>query len=52
MQSVRLVLVLLLTVVLAGCELAGDIFQAGFAIGAVAVVVIVVGLFVLVKKLL
>jgi hypothetical protein len=52
MQSVRLVLVLLLTVVLGGCELAGDIFQAGFAIGVVAVVIIVIALFVLVKKLL
>lgn len=45
-------LVLLLTVLLGGCELVGDIFQAGFVVGVVAVVLIVVGLIVVVKKVL
>jgi hypothetical protein len=42
---------LLLTVLLGGCELVGDIFQAGFAVGVVVVVLVLVGLAVIVKKI-
>ena len=51
MHAVRLVLLLLLTVVLGGCAVVGDIFQAGFAVGVIAVVLVILGLVLLVKKL-
>ena len=50
MQTLLLILVLLSTVLLAGCEMVGDIFQAGIAIGAIMVVLVIVGIAVLVKK--
>ena len=37
----RLVLVLLATVSLAGCEAIGDIFQAGMAVGVFMVVIVI-----------
>ena len=41
MQALLLILVLMSTVLLGGCELVGDIFQAGMAVGVIAVVVVV-----------
>lgn len=41
MQTLLLILVLLSTVLLGGCELVGDIFQAGMAVGVIAVVVVI-----------
>jgi hypothetical protein len=52
MHATGLVVIVLLTLVLGGCELAGDIFQAGFFLGVVAVVLVIGALVVLVKKLL
>jgi hypothetical protein len=39
---VRILIIVLLAVGAAGCELVGDIFQAGMAVGAIAVVLVVV----------
>jgi len=36
-SAIRLVLVLVLAMVTAGCELAGDIFQAGLWVGVIMV---------------
>jgi hypothetical protein len=41
MHRLWLLLVLLATVPLAGCELAGDIFQAGVWVGVIAIVLVV-----------
>lgn len=41
MRSFWLALLMSLTTLMAGCELIGDIFQAGFAVGVVVVVLIV-----------
>jgi len=41
LNAVRLLLVVLLAVVTAGCELAGDIFQAGMWVGVILVVLAV-----------
>ena len=41
LNVVRLLLVVLLAVVTAGCELAGDIFQAGMWVGVILVVLAV-----------
>ena len=46
----RIALLVLLGVSLAGCEVVGGIFKAGFWVGAVAVIVVVVGLVFLVGK--
>jgi uncharacterized protein YceK len=40
MRSLWLVLLLLATLTLSGCEAVVDIFQAGFAVGVIAVVAI------------
>jgi hypothetical protein len=39
---VRILINVLLAAGAAGCELVGDIFQAGMAVGAIAVVLVVV----------
>jgi hypothetical protein len=39
---VRILIIVLLAAGAAGCELVGDIFQAGMAVGAIAVVLVVV----------
>ena len=36
-SAIRLLLVLVLAIVTAGCELAGDIFQAGIWVGVIMV---------------
>jgi hypothetical protein len=41
MGWLRLLLVLLATVTLAGCEAIGDIFQAGMAVGIIAVLIVI-----------
>ena len=41
MGWLRLLLVLLATVSLAGCEAIGDIFQAGMAVGVIAVLIVI-----------
>jgi len=41
MQVFLLLLVLLSTLTLGGCEMIGDIFQAGMAVGVIAVVVVI-----------
>ena len=41
MQALRLLLLLVSTVVLGGCELIGDIFQAGMFVGVVLVLLII-----------
>ena len=51
MQTLLLILVLLSTVLLGGCELVGDIFQAGMAVGVIMVVLVLAGLFYLVKRI-
>ena len=46
----RLVTLVLLGVPLAGCEVVGGIFKAGFWVGAIAVVVVVLALVFVVGK--
>ena len=41
MGWVQLVLLVVVTMTFAGCELAGDIFQAGAWIGAVGVILVI-----------
>ena len=41
MSWLRLLLVLLATVSLAGCEVIGDIFQAGMVVGVIAVLIVI-----------
>ena len=50
LNALRLLLVVLLAVVTAGCELAGDIFQAGMWVGVILVVLAVGVVFWLVGK--
>ena len=50
MNALKLLLVTLLAVVTAGCELAGDIFQAGLWVGVLLVVLAVGVVFWLVGK--
>ena len=47
----RIALLVLLAVSVAGCEVVGGIFKAGMWLGALAVIVIVVLLFISVKKI-
>jgi hypothetical protein len=46
----RVLLVLLLAVMFAGCELIGDIFQAGVAVGIIIVIVVIVLLVMLFRR--
>ena len=41
MAWLQLILLVLVTITAAGCELAGDIFQAGAWVGAIVVVLII-----------
>jgi len=43
MQSLVLILLLLSALMLSGCEVIGDIFQAGVWVGVILVVLVVVG---------
>lgn len=40
----RMMIVLLLSVAVAGCDAIGDIFQAGFIVGIIAVVVVLLAI--------
>jgi hypothetical protein len=51
MQTLLLILMLLSTVTLAGCDLIGDIFQAGFAVGVIVVLLAIAGIVFLVSKM-
>jgi hypothetical protein len=51
MRWLLLTLVLLATLTFAGCELVGDIFQAGMVVGIGIVVLLVAGVIFLVAKL-
>jgi hypothetical protein len=51
MQVLLLALILLSTLVLGGCELIGDIFQAGVWVGVILVVLLLAGVGFLVAKL-
>jgi hypothetical protein len=50
MRSLWLALLMFLATIVAGCEVIGDIFQAGFAVGAVMVILVVAGIAFLVMK--
>jgi hypothetical protein len=50
MQKISLPVLVLLAMTLSGCELAGDIFQAGFTTAIVLVVVVVLVIVWLVSK--
>lgn len=50
MQSVLLVLLLLSTVLLGGCQLVADVFQAGMAVGVILVVLIIAGVIFVARK--
>ena len=52
MHTLLLLLVLLSTVLLSGCQVIGDIFQAGMAVGVIVVVVILAGIIFLARKLM
>lgn len=51
MATLRLLLLVLLSTTLAGYELAGDIFEAGAGVGALAVIIVVAILAVVVAKI-
>ena len=52
MRPLLLLLIVLFTLVLGGCELVGDIFQAGMAVGVVLVVLLIAGVVFLGRKLM
>ena len=52
MRTLLLVLVLLSTVTFGGCELVGDIFQAGMTVGIILVLLVIAGVFMLGRKLM
>ena len=52
MRTLLLILVLLSTLTLGGCELVGDIFQAGRAVGVIMVLLVVAGIVILGRKLM
>jgi len=51
MRVFSLVAVLLSTVLLGGCDMIGNIFQAGVAVGVIVVVLIVAGIAFLARKM-
>lgn len=51
MRTLLLVLMLLSTLTLGGCEVIGDIFQAGMAVGVIMVVLIIGAIVFLFSKL-
>jgi hypothetical protein len=52
MRTLLLILVLFSTLTLGGCELVGDIFQAGMAVGVILVLLVVAGIVILGRKLM
>ena len=51
MRGLLLILVLLATLTMAGCEVIGNIFQAGIWVGVILVVLILAGVGFLVSKM-
>lgn len=51
MRALFLILILLATLTMAGCEVIGNIFQAGIWVGVVLVVLILAGVAFLASKL-
>jgi hypothetical protein len=51
MQALRLLLLLVSTVVIGGCELIGDIFQAGMFVGVVLVLLVIGVIMFLLRKI-
>ena len=51
MRTWLLLLVMLSTVLLGGCELIGDVFQAGMAVGIIVVILVIAGIAFLGRKL-
>ena len=51
MRWLLVLLVILSTLTLGGCEVIGDIFKAGFWVGAVAVILVVAGVGFLLTKM-
>ena len=51
MRWLLVLLLILSTLTLGGCEVIGDIFQAGVWVGAVAVILVVAGIGFLVAKM-
>ena len=52
MRTLLLILVLLSTLTLTGCELVGDIFQAGIAVGVILVLLVIAGIVFVARKLM
>ena len=52
MRTLLLLLILVSTVLLAGCQIVGDIFQAGMAVGVIMVVLVLAGIIFLARKLM
>lgn len=52
MRTLLLILVLLSTVTLGGCELVGNIFQAGMAVGVIVVLLVIAVIVVVGRKLM
>lgn len=51
MQWLFMVLLILSTLTLGGCEIAGDIFKAGAWVGALAVILVIAGIGFLAAKM-
>lgn len=52
MRALLLILVLLSTVLLGGCEIVGGIFKAGMAVGVIGVVLVIALVVFLARKLM
>ena len=52
MRTFWLLLVLLSTLTMGACELVGDIFQAGMAVGVILVLLVIAGIALLARKLM
>ncbi len=52
MRTLWLILVLLSTLTMGACELIGDVFQAGMAVGVILVVLVIVGIAFLARKMM
>ena len=48
--SARLLLIVLLAVTVAGCQVVGGIFKAGFWVGLIVAALVVVGIFALIGR--
>jgi hypothetical protein len=52
MRTLWVILILLSTLMLSGCELIGDIFQAGMAVGVILVLLVVAGIALIARKVM